>query len=1003
MITLTTYYKNILNFINSLTIKIDDIQIHQNYQTYVKYNRMVPEQSDSKYYQNICGIKNINDYTVYINAYENIELTREYLNNDYLLKERLRLFSTDFNTLCLNNPGMTDYIRGCLSDNEMSDVLDAPNYTILDYDKTFLLSNELSIISELNIYIKQYMSRFHNVKYITEELYMPSLLSGLYNALFLKVISLKVKNILSYKTDAYHREVFFKSYKSLNNEMDLFNLETNIWVYGNLKRMKKNIGKNNILDNILLTIFDNNSIGVNNIRYVSDLPTLITNNLEKYNKEYYKNNYTLLSIDANLSGYSKSNTNYPLEKLESLLYENELVGNVTSDLIIDEMDEILADKSPTTENASKLFILDTPEKLNTYYYNSLILAISNFINIKDKNMFTFTLDYRNTVDSKIYKLDMIDVENIIIYTLAKYYKMTSNEFTIKFPGVYDNPNKEVLMKKTWYKDKLTPIVDYIMNAKDLNLNIYNRETMRRKFKSIREIDTKTWYVLSNIVDNVAKTDINYLYSGLLVNKEITYDMSVIDEYLGDKDLYRLIDSNSLDIVTELLCEITGIPVDHDSLIIDKFKKTIRFFNKVTSYTIDLLLDDSFTRTDVDNNTLTNNLNLSYKSLMEVRDINCKFYEDLKFCIRDTNFLDYDIRQVRDSHIHNTNEYTELPCVLDYDRVYTIPMLTGKFSRTMGKKYTLNIDENVFSDRGIGYYNSDQLANTNEHIDYSPVVQFGSSPMTPINVTTKTNIDVHPKKYKLEYTNIEKITDHLHGVDILDTDKNNIFNIGSTDKSSLNTQSAISLLTINAKHKTFINNHYINGLKYTVPIGKELEYFENRNLLEINPHMENIPLRQIGTPSVSQFSIVTDTGTRFTTTPYKLAYINIKRIIDNLSGIHMVDINKNSIFNTGSVDNFSLSTQSPMSLISVKTKQKIFNNHYITGMQSGTYTETGITDVDTVTSNVFTDKTDSISLSSIPEIGSIPISSNIKEYPDSFEDVDFEITSDDDIVIDIVSN
>jgi len=688
------YFRNTIIFVNSLVIKIDEIRIHQNYHTYVKYGLTPPVKSSSKYYQNITSVLNKNDYNVILPNGDT--LTRAYLINNLFLKETLEKYTSEFDTLVLANPGMSDYIRSCINNVTTAQVESSEDYSILYYKKGYLQENELSIIPKLEKFIYNYFNTYGNRKFMIDELFLPAQLSGLYPALVLYILTLKFDNIKTHKVDSFHLANSLLSYKGTYNYSKIFDLSTNIWLYGNISRLKHNVGKNKVLDEVLYKVLDTNNYGVGNFQVEGLVPVFNQSDFEDYTKEFYTNDYKLTIKDSNSSVYNISNKAYTLGAFSTVLINNKLIANYTTSRLDNEDTYV---KNQTGLKLTDIFLLDQPEHIRTHEYSMFTFLISNLINLIRSKKLTFVIDYYNPLDTKLYKLNMVDIENIIVYSLFKLYNIPDGDMSIKCSGVYDEStfNKITILQQTWYKDRISSVLDYITSVNNLNLYPNNPISLTYKLTAIRQLDLRAWFALSNIVDNTAKTDIKYMISNILTNKEFTYNTVNITSYLNSHKLSGFLSNVTIASLSDLLTKSTGLEVDSTKILVDKFNKVINFFDNLTSYTVDLTMDNEYLDKVIANST-SSGISMGYKPFLDIKGTSIKFYEELDTYIEATGFLDTVLDYtLNNAMITSVKDITNtLPCLVSPDSIQ--PILTFTSSKLLrGKKYVvgsniINVDE-----------------------------------------------------------------------------------------------------------------------------------------------------------------------------------------------------------------------------------------------------------------------------------------------------------------------
>ena len=639
------YFKSTLLFINSITFKLEDTRKHLNYQIYLKNSMAVPNKSEDKYYLNLAGLRTKFDPPVMIKlpSGQDLELTRESINKNPNIKYELLKYDTYFNTLCNNNPSMSLYIRGCLHDLTLTEIIEAENYSILSYDKSFLTENEMNIIPSLQTFIVKYFKRYHNKKYMLDELYLPATLSNFYLSLFQYVLVLKMQNILTYKADDMHIQSFLISHKRILSDISIFDKQTQIFLYGNIKRLFKNTGKNKILDEVLNKVLDSNEFYTAKLVFRLERPELIKSNIKNYLKVFYDNKYKLTAEKASNNVYNILGKKYVLNKIYDLQNENNQIAkqNIRDNAVEQkEIKSLILNVSDT-----KTFILDQPEKIKTFENNNYVMTISNILYIINNTNTNFYIDYYNNSDHKIYKLGAKDVNALLVKFVALVNKITTNKITLQLGGIFNKSllDKKAILNKTWYKEKNSKLYDFFLDDPNLNKPVISGEYFKEYIKAVRGIERKIWYAISNASDLTLKNDIRLMGSNILQKIAIAYDLNKIDKHIRDNDLDNFfVDIDYIKSIYDILEKLTGLVLYGLKEVKDRFNKVIDFFNKTTSYTVQLLMDLDFKETFI-NTSSRNDLSLGYKAFLEVKDADWYRYE-------------YDDRTVRSLVVDNTNEH-----------------------------------------------------------------------------------------------------------------------------------------------------------------------------------------------------------------------------------------------------------------------------------------------------------------------------------------------------------
>ena len=683
MVDIRNYFKSTMRLVSSLTIKIDEISKHFNYQYYIKNGLEIPTPYEDKYFLNLCGIRSKIDPKVFIHdniTGEDIEITVSNLDKNLWLRKELNEFDSLFNMLCKENPGMSTYIRGCINPIDLDTLLNTPTNSIIYYNKKYIAENELYLINEIESFVNTYMATYHNPQYLLDELYLPTLLFSLYQSITMFIITKRLENILTNKADLFHIENHLSSYKDIYQILDIYNKETEIYLYGNIRRLKTNIGKNSTINELLKKVYDKNRYGVGTLNFNRLVPKMINDAVVDYKKEFFENEYKFIVDKANKSLYNINGNEYGISsvmKLEdnvNLVNDNELFD--TNFNIIERYDKHFL-KTELSLSKTKVYMLDKPERISTHYNNIFISTFSNLIDYLEKPQAFFYTDYINPVDNKLYKLSNVDIRNILLFNLLQQYRFSDTDnITITLSGIIkQNINKDIILNQTWHKQNNAKILDYIIGD-NTNMDIRGGE-LESYFNYTYGVEKRIWYLISNVNDLMIKNDIRVMSKFLIDSKSITTNVNELYKVINNEGLESFCKNDFLLNNTLLMEHLTKLDLRPTKSVIDRFKKLVTFFNKTTSYTIQLIYDVEFKDVFL-TNTTKNNLNLGYKSLIEIKAVEWYKYEQVDYLIKSAN-METDLLDVKDQQVNMSYKLSKhglLPCVSIMDELSNLLMVMG---------------------------------------------------------------------------------------------------------------------------------------------------------------------------------------------------------------------------------------------------------------------------------------------------------------------------------------
>ena len=152
MFTIENYIKNSISFSKSLIIKFKDVAIAVNKGLEIQGIPTSKDEREWKYYLNISGRRHISNKDVIIPVIETGKeeiLSKELLDNNPYTRKELKKLDQYYTDLIERYPEEELFIKGCIFPVDIDKAIKAEDGTILDYDDSFVESNEYNLIREI--------------------------------------------------------------------------------------------------------------------------------------------------------------------------------------------------------------------------------------------------------------------------------------------------------------------------------------------------------------------------------------------------------------------------------------------------------------------------------------------------------------------------------------------------------------------------------------------------------------------------------------------------------------------------------------------------------------------------------------------------------------------------------------------------------------------------------------------------------------------------------------
>ena len=246
---LTAYLEANKKLIQTLVIKSDISAFLLNESIKDKYGETavdIYEPETWKYYLNLAGKPHFTD--VYMNVIsldtlEVIEFTPENLKAHTATALAYRFGTRYFYSLLRKYPQQEAYIMGVLNPVDIYDAVSAENGTVLTYDKSLVEEQELSLIEDLETYIKGYFSRWTVQGYQTTDPYYSV---GLHFVLavhsYNRLLNLRQARCHTNEVHSFHIREYLASHGGLDRYMPYLTLYQQLYLYRNIRYLEHHNG-----------------------------------------------------------------------------------------------------------------------------------------------------------------------------------------------------------------------------------------------------------------------------------------------------------------------------------------------------------------------------------------------------------------------------------------------------------------------------------------------------------------------------------------------------------------------------------------------------------------------------------------------------------------------------------------------------------------------------------------------------------------------------------------
>lgn len=227
-----------------------------------------------KYYMNVAGMYHFTDsemFVVSLDTMETIPFTIEALELHRGTRRQYREKGRYYEELVAKYPTQEALIRGVLHPVDLEHAIAAPNYTILQYSKNEIESQETDLITKLQSDIYKYTERWIVKDYEKVDKYYPiAQMMTLYMMIPKMVDTIRLGNCKTYRAHSFHIWNYLESHGRLGQYKDYMLISQAMWLYMNINWVYANVGKQDTFDKLVTEILTKRGIPIGQYKTAID-------------------------------------------------------------------------------------------------------------------------------------------------------------------------------------------------------------------------------------------------------------------------------------------------------------------------------------------------------------------------------------------------------------------------------------------------------------------------------------------------------------------------------------------------------------------------------------------------------------------------------------------------------------------------------------------------------------------------------------------------------------
>lgn len=205
-----------------------------------------------KYNLNLAGLYHPNDQIMTVisnDTQEEINFTKDVLLNHPRTKSDYGLGGEGYyEELVERYPNQRVLIKSITRDITIQQVAAARDFQILDWDRTLVAENELSLIRNLQLWIDDFvMGNWNPNALVADKHYASTFIAVLAQHLPKVIMNLRKEKSHTTEASQFHIWTYLGGFYNLDKYRNVLNHRQAMWLYFNIRRIKMNLGRSDIM------------------------------------------------------------------------------------------------------------------------------------------------------------------------------------------------------------------------------------------------------------------------------------------------------------------------------------------------------------------------------------------------------------------------------------------------------------------------------------------------------------------------------------------------------------------------------------------------------------------------------------------------------------------------------------------------------------------------------------------------------------------------------------
>lgn len=549
------------------------------------------DQTTWKYYQNLAGIYHSTDTmmsVVSIDTLETIEFTVENLKIHTATAKAHAYGTRHYNALVYKYPKQEALINGILTPADIHKAIEAENGTILAYPASLIESNEVSLLPELQDYIKRIFHRWFNVQFaMSDNLYCGVFFTMLSSFILPKLLNLRVARCKTAEAHSFHVRMYLASHGGLDTYLPYMTLKQSLWLYRNICYLERNAGKVSQFKVLVEKLLTDRGIplGEYSLRHQDSFEA----NLMPISKARRK----LINVDQNVASVGIFDLDVIFEKEHRLDPGNELFYKTYA-----EREKFRISTSSSSVMQTKLLESSMVDYTDSVPETFEIVALRQWAYMANAGLYDVMVTF---VDPATSETRSIFAKDAFFY--MQYISLMADGITLETVPEYLNmqqrlnpkPTLEDLLSVVPYKERdLTAILKEVLRRQPIIEPCFSVSAFNKQVQTLTDEAYWHWFLISSMQDMYERALVENAIRRLYADTRMKYNLSSqnVAAWLDKTSLpaYSYDRDEAQALVKVIYEAATGVAVDDSRVLKNIQKQMIGLMGELSSYTTRIMTE-----------------------------------------------------------------------------------------------------------------------------------------------------------------------------------------------------------------------------------------------------------------------------------------------------------------------------------------------------------------------------------------------------------------------------